>query len=171
MPRPLLLLLLLPTLLVAVSASSCFHQGEKDGHAERQREMQQSRTADEAAIRAACVAWSQAAQARDIDKTVSFYADDAVAFSDRGPLENGKGALRKEWTNLFALPGPGLSFVATDVDVAHAGDMAYAYGTYNFGTADKKGKVSDQKGKFVTIWKKQTDGSWKVAVDIDNSDQ
>jgi ketosteroid isomerase-like protein len=36
---------------------------------------------------------------------------------------------------------------------------------------DKKNKPMIQKGKFLVIWKKQFDGSWKIVVDTDNRDQ
>jgi uncharacterized protein (TIGR02246 family) len=130
-----------------------------------------TRAADEAAIRAASAAWSQAAQAKDIDKALSFYADDALEFADKGPLVSGKDNLRQGWQKMLALPGPGLSFTTTAVQVARSGEMAYEYGTYDFATAGKKNKVTDQKGKYVVVWKKQADGSWKAAIDIDNADQ
>ncbi len=69
------------------------------------------------------------------------------------------------------LPGPGLSWQTSSVEVARSGDLAYETGTYDFVSTDKKGKSNDEKGKFVVVWKKQSDGSWKVVVDIDNPDQ
>jgi uncharacterized protein (TIGR02246 family) len=129
-----------------------------------------TRVADEAAIRAAVIEWSKAAKAKDVNKAVSFYADDAMVFADKGPLEKGKDNIRADWEQVLALPGPGLTFATTGVDVARSGDMAYDYGTYDFATADKKGNIIDAKGKYVVVWKKQADGSWKVAVDIDNGD-
>ncbi len=129
-----------------------------------------TRAADEAAIRAAVIEWSNAAQAKDVNKAVSFYADDAMQFADKGPLVEGKDSIRTGWEQMLALPGPGLTFATTGVEVARAGDMAYEYGTYDFATKDRKGKIIDEKGKYVVVWKKQADGSWKVAADIDNRD-
>jgi ketosteroid isomerase-like protein len=71
---------------------------------------------------------------------------------------------------MLAMPGPGLTFATTGVEVARSGDLAYEYGTYDFATKDKKGEITDEKGKYVVVWKKQADGSWKVAADIDNLD-
>jgi uncharacterized protein (TIGR02246 family) len=129
-----------------------------------------TRAADEAAIRAASSDWNKAAQAHDAAKAVSFYSDDAMQFADKGPIVTGKDNLLKGWQQMLALPGPGLTFTTTGVDVARAGDMAYEYGTYDFATKDKKGRINDEKGKYVVVWKKQPDGSWKAAVDIDNPD-
>jgi|SRR5215469_12581367 len=129
-----------------------------------------TRATDEAAIRAASSDWSKASQAKDAAKAMSFYGDTAMQFPDNGPLVQGKDNIRAGWEKMFALPGPGLSFVTTGVEVARSGDLAYEYGTYDFATQDKNGKVNDEKGKYITIWKKQPDGSWKVAADIDNPD-
>lgn len=172
MPRFRPFTVLLATLLILGSSAACsMQQGVKDGGAEREREVQQSRASDEAAIRAASTAWSHAAQAKDLDRAVSFYADDAIEFADKGPLTKGKENIREGWKRMLALPGPGLSFALTAVEVAKSGDMAYEYGLYDLITTDKKGKTNDEKGKYVTVWKKQGDGSWKVAIDINNPGQ
>jgi ketosteroid isomerase-like protein len=129
-----------------------------------------TRAADEAAIRAASKAWSDAAQAKDVDKAVSFYATDGIQLTDKGPLVDDAATLHAGWQKMLALPGPGLSLQTSKVEVAKSGDIAYEYGAYDFAVADSAGKITDQKGKYVVIWKKQTDGTWKAAVDINNTD-
>ena len=47
-----------------------------------------------------------------------------------------------------------------------AGDIGYTTGTYQ----STMGGVSE-KGKYVTAWKKQADGAWKVTEDIFNADE
>lgn len=129
-----------------------------------------TRAADEATIRAASADWSKASQAKDVDKAMSVYSDNALQFPDNGPMVKGKDNIRAGWQKMLALPGPGLTFTTAGVEVARSGDLAYEYGTYDFATQDKNGKVNDEKGKYVTVWKKQADNSWKVAADIDNPD-
>jgi uncharacterized protein (TIGR02246 family) len=130
-----------------------------------------TRAADESAIRTASATWSQASTANDIDKSVSFYTEDAVLMDPNTPALKGRENIRKRWTQTTAVPGPGLSFQTTSVEVARSGDLAYETGMYDFVTTDKKGKTNDEKWKYVVVWKKQHDGSWKAAVDIDNPDQ
>jgi ketosteroid isomerase-like protein len=129
-----------------------------------------TRASDEAAIRAASKAWSDATQAKDLDKAMSFYADSAVQMADQGPLISDHATLRAGWQKMFSLPGPGLSFQTSGVDVAKSGDIAYEYGAYDFAVSDSSGTINDQKGKYVVIWTKQADGTWRAAVDIDNID-
>jgi uncharacterized protein (TIGR02246 family) len=164
-------LILLTAIFAMALTTSCDRVGEKDAQAQHQQEIQQTRAADEAAIRAASAAWSQAATAKDLDKAVSFYADDALVLPDRAPAIRGNENIRKNWAPLLALPGPGLSWKTGSLEVARSGELAYETGAYNIVTIDKKGKSTDDKGKYLVIWKKQSDGTWKVAVDTDNTDQ
>jgi uncharacterized protein (TIGR02246 family) len=165
MPRSTLFSLLLAALFVMNFVAACSTTGTKTPS-----QPPNTRAADEAAIRAAVIEWSKAAQAKDVNKAVSFYADDAMQFVDKGPLVTGKENIRTGWEQMLARPGPGLTFATTGVEVARSGDMAYEYGIYDFATEDKKGKIIDEKGKYLVVWKKQAEGSWKVAADIDNRD-
>lgn len=120
----------------------------------------------ETTIRDADKAWSDAASAKDLDKTVSFYADDANFLMAGLPLATGKDNVRKDWSTLLSDPNlVTISFAPTSVHVNEDGDMAYEIGTYELVTKDKKGKQNTEKGKFAVVWKKQADGSWKVEVD------
>jgi uncharacterized protein (TIGR02246 family) len=130
-----------------------------------------TKAADQAAIRAASTAWSQASAAKDVDKSISFYTEDVVMMPPKAAVVNGKEAARQGWTQMLALPGSGLTFQTTAVEVARSGDLAYETGTYDFLITDKKGNATDEKGKYVVVWKKQGNGSWKAAVDIYNPDK
>jgi len=165
--------LLLAAVFISTFVTACSGSNQKAAEAEleRARVAQLTRAADQTAIRAASVAWSRAATSKDLDKAVSFYSDDALVLPDKAPALRGNENIRKNWAPLLALPGPGLSWKTSALDVARSGDMAYETGVYDFVTTDKKGKSTDYKGKYLVIWKKQTDGSWKVAVDTDNGDQ
>ncbi len=165
MPRPRLILL--AALFAMLLTTGCYRAGEKDGQAQHQ----QARAAAEAAVRAASAAWSQSATAKDLDKAVSFYADDALEMPDKAPAIKGKDNIRKNWASMLSLPGPGLSWQTSSVEVTRSGELAYETGAYNFVTTDKNGQTDDVKGKYVVVWKKQLDDSWKVVVDTDNTDQ
>ncbi len=47
--------------------------------------------------------------------------------------------------------------------------MGYTIGTYEL-TVEQDGAPMVTVGKYVTLWKKQADGSWKVVVDCFNAD-
>jgi uncharacterized protein (TIGR02246 family) len=128
-----------------------------------------NRAADEAAIRAADAAWSKAAGEKDLERTVSYYADGAVLMAAGSPLASGKDAIKKGFTEMMANPGFALSFAPTKVEVSKAGDLAYEIGDYSLTFSDKKGKPLTTKAKYVVVWGKQADGSWKVLVDAPNT--
>ena len=129
-----------------------------------------TRAADERAIRETDVAWSKAAEAKDLERMLAFFTDDASELSPNAPIATGKAALRNAWSGYFALPGFAVSWRPIKVEASRGGDLGYSIGTYEQTTRDRAGKSVVERGKYVTIWKKQADGSWKVFADIFNSD-
>ncbi|MEK7404689.1 MAG: SgcJ/EcaC family oxidoreductase [Acidobacteriota bacterium] len=129
-----------------------------------------TRAADEQAIRAAEGEWSKQAVAKNLDGFVSYYAEDAAVFAPNAPIATGKEAIRKAISEMLALPDMALSFQTVRVEVARSGDLAYAHGTYEQSFKGPKGKPVQDRGKYVSVWKKQADGSWKAVADIFNSD-
>ena len=114
--------------------------------------------------------WSAAAEAKDVDKTVSYYAADAIVMPPNAPAATTKEAIRSAWKEMLTSSGAAISWKATKVEVAKAGDFAYVSGTYEETMTDVSGKPVKDRGKYVEIFKKQADGTWKVVVDIWNSD-
>jgi ketosteroid isomerase-like protein len=114
--------------------------------------------------------WSAAAGAKDVEKTVSFYSDDAIVMPPNAPADTTKETIRKGWQDLLATPGLVISWKATKVEVAKSGDLAFLSGTYNVTMNDSSGKPINEHGKYVEVWEKQADGKWKCGTDIWNSD-
>jgi uncharacterized protein (TIGR02246 family) len=128
-----------------------------------------TRADDEAAIRAADAAWSKAAGDKDAQKTASFYADNAVLMAPGGPVTTGKDAIQKGFAGMMASPAFALSFAPTKIEVSKSGDLAYDIGDYSLTVPDAKGKPQTVKAKYVVVWGKQADGSWKALVDAPNT--
>ncbi len=53
-------------------------------------------------------------------------------------------------------------------EVARSGELGWSWGTYTVRYTDASGKPAEEHGKYVNIWKKQTDGSWRVYLDTGN---
>jgi ketosteroid isomerase-like protein len=72
---------------------------------------------------------------------------------------------------MMADPNFGLSFQGTRADASKGGDLVYTVGTYSLTTSDPKNKqpVTD-RGKYMTVYKKQPDSTWKAVADMINSD-
>ena len=129
-----------------------------------------TRAADEAALKNLDAEWSKAAGAKDVDKTVSYYADDAIVLPPNSPALTSKEAIRTMWNGMLSAPGFSGGWKATKVEVARSGDLGYLTGTYEITENDAAGKPMTDKGKLLEVWKKQADGSWKCVVDMFSSD-
>ncbi len=127
--------------------------------------------ADEKAIRALEAEFAQAVAAKDLEKGLSFYAEDAAMLDQNEPIAVGKPAIRASWTRMLAMPNLALTWAVDKVDVAKGGDLAYDYGNYSMSYTDPSRKKVSDRGKYATIWKKQADGNWKVVLDMANTDQ
>jgi uncharacterized protein (TIGR02246 family) len=128
-----------------------------------------TRAADESAIRALDAQWSKAAEAKDVDGTVSYYSDDASLLAPNAPIASDKQGIRGAWASLLGTD-TSLSWQANKVEVSRSGDLAYVQGVYQMTSKDARGKLVSDTGKFVEVWKKQADGKWKTVADIFNSD-
>src|SRR5438046_2923700 len=127
-------------------------------------------TKSEQALRDADAQWSAAAGAKDLDKTVSNYSNDAIVMPPNAPAATTKEAIRSAWKEMLTSPGAAISWKTTKVEVAKSGDMACVSGTYEETTTDASGKPVKDRGKYLEVWEKQADGTWKVVADIWNSD-
>lgn len=126
--------------------------------------------AEEAALRAADAEWLKAFEQKDVERMVSFYAEGASVFPPNAPIVTGREAIRQMWTELVANPGFALSWESTKVEVAQSGELAWVQESYEFSLQGPDGKLQQDRGKAVLVWKKQADGSWKAVADIFNSD-
>ncbi len=110
----------------------------------------------------------KAAAERGSHGYMSYYAEDAAELPNGADMFRGKESIAKTmgflddkdnhliWTPVYA-------------DMAASGDLGYTYGTFEFRSKDKDGKATVEYGKYVSIWKKQKDGSWRVVMDMGNS--
>jgi ketosteroid isomerase-like protein len=128
-----------------------------------------TRAADENTIRALDAAWSKSAAAKDLDATVGYYAPDASVLAPNAPIASTPADIRAGW-NAILSPDSSISWQASKVEVSRSSDLAYIQGIYQLTSKDAAGNPSIDRGKFVEVWKKQPDNSWKVVADIFNSD-
>ena len=131
---------------------------------------QSAHAKDEAALRSADAAWTQAAEAKDLDKLVSFYAEDASVLPFNAPIARSKDEIRRLWSNLISSPGFHLHFAPTKIDLSRNADMAYEIGAFELKMNDAQGNATTTPGKYVVVWKKQGK-QWKAAADIFNTDK
>jgi len=135
------------------------------------RETAHSHEADMNALRDVEIAEEQAWSSKDVDKTLSFYADDATLLYPNMPAIVGKDSIRAYMKASFADPALTVQYQITGVEVAQSGDLGYTQGTETYTMTDPKiGKPMSDRCKWLTVRKKQADGSWKIEQDTWNSD-
>jgi ketosteroid isomerase-like protein len=62
------------------------------------------------------------------------------------------------------LPGFHCSWLPNKIEVARSGELAYSLGTYRNGYNDSQGKPVEDPGHYAMIWRKQSDGHWRVVL-------
>ncbi len=109
--------------------------------------------------------WSKAAAAKDVEKTISFYSDDAVVLPPNAPAVTTKEGRRELWKG-FLDSLSAINWKTTRVEVANSGELAYLTGTYEMTGKDG----TKDRGKYLEVFKKQPDGSWRCGADMFSSD-
>jgi ketosteroid isomerase-like protein len=106
----------------------------------------------------ASVIWSAA------EAFAVYLADDAMQMPAGGNPVVGKKAI-------LAGMGSGyvLSWKPKKAEVARSGDLGWTWGTYELRTVDAEGKPIVRYGKYVNVWRKQKDGTWRVILDMGNA--
>jgi ketosteroid isomerase-like protein len=122
---------------------------------------------DEAAIRQGLDIEMKAANAADAAGWASVYAQDAIVLRPHAPAVQGREAIQ-QW--LATLP-PISNAKGQGLEIVGYGDLSYLRGTYTM-TFSIPGAPTpiDEQGKFLQIYRKQGDGSWKMTREIYNSD-
>jgi ketosteroid isomerase-like protein len=149
--------ILLTGIGLSMSLLACGKSTDNTGEKQKQAE---------AAIRQQDDAWLKAIGGRQLDATVSYYADGAVLLAPNLPIARTKDEIRQTWSQVFASIPAGAPFNSgtTRVEVADSGDFAYSQGFYSIGNPPI------DKGKYLEVWKKQPNGAWKAIADTFNSD-
>lgn len=129
-----------------------------------------SRAMAEAAIRAADAAGLKAAQAKDVAGATANYADDASWLPPHAPIVQGKAAIRSAWAQLLTIPGLKINWQITKLEISRTGDMGYTLYKYEMTMSGPDGVPVTDRGKDMSVWEKQSDGTWKMVADTFNSD-
>ncbi len=107
--------------------------------------------------------WSQAAQAGDMDKVASYFADDAVMISSGQQPVRGKQAIRANLAETSKIPGFTIRWEPLEGKVSQ--DMGYLLERTHMTMTGPNGTPVTQTLQAVTVWRKMEDGSWKNVVD------
>jgi ketosteroid isomerase-like protein len=106
-------------------------------------------------------AWEQAMIDRGTEGWLSYVAEDALFFNGGEP-SRGRAAAAEGWKDIIA---KNIHLHWTPSESQVAGDMGYTWGHYELAIGAMK-----RTGRYVTVWRRQADGSWKVVLDVGQPD-
>lgn len=124
-----------------------------------------ARAADEKALRDLVERTVAAAGRNDMDAYMKYYAPKAQLVLPGLPITEMSGPLHKGFA-----PGYAIKMVTVRTEVSDAGDLGYAFGTYEQTAPDKTGALANTVGKWLSVFRKQPDGSWGAIADTYNVD-
>ena len=119
------------------------------------------------AIKTDEVHWNADYKSGDPTRVATHYTPDAVAMYPGYPVAVGVTAIKAANERAFTDPKYGLSFSSDRVKVAASGDLAVAHGSYKETTTDPRtGEPVTATGSYVTVYKPDGAGVWRVFWDI-----
>ena len=113
--------------------------------------------------------WSAMVGAGQLEESIDLWADDAVMLPPDLPVLSGKPAIREYVLGAANIPGFAISWEPESAHVSKSGDMAYLIERNIIELNGEDGEKIVTHGKVVTVWRKDSNGQWKNAVDIWNA--
>lgn len=122
-----------------------------------------------AAARTLDAAFNHHANTGELDRLVAAcYADDAVVLPPNLPPVQGRGQIRELFRELTEA---GSGEVVRETTALHVtGDLGYGIGKQTATIRRPGQQATWEVGKFLLIYRRQADGTWKIAVDMFSSD-
>lgn len=103
----------------------------------------------------------------DMAGVAAMYAEDAMAFPPEGEIVKGRPALEAMWKGVHDMGVQSVEFAV--IDVLSSGNLLVETGKATLHIAGAGSAQATVTVKYVVVWKKQKDGSWKISRDIWNS--
>jgi ketosteroid isomerase-like protein len=111
-----------------------------------------------------------ASEGNDVERIISFWTDDAIVMPPGLPAIVGKNALREYVQGSFRIPGFRITWTSADVVFSPDEQLAYIFSRNAVSMNAEDGSPVTNEGRAVTIWRKETDGEWRCAVEIWNAE-
>ena len=122
----------------------------------------------EAAVRRITQEWVLACNTKHLDDLLDLYVADALVLRSNYPPVRGAAAVREFF---FGALDAGLGEVEVEpLRVEISGDLAYEAGRCKALVPSATGKRREERGKYLWVCARQSNGEWKLAADCWSSD-
>jgi uncharacterized protein (TIGR02246 family) len=118
-----------------------------------------------AEIHAAEEAQLAAFNSDDIDAATAVYTADAKFLGPGSPVQGGTDAIRASFQGMIDDPNSAVEIESTGAIVSQSGDLAVTTGDLTFTFTGEDGAPTVMNLAVLSVWQKQEDGSWKMALD------
>src|SRR6202035_2586304 len=105
--------------------------------------------------------WVDAWDKADASLIAELFATDGILLGQNGKLFKGPKQILERMKTVMEAAGKGVKATVTTVDLWLDSDTAYETGKYSY-TSQEKGQPVTDEGRYVTIWRRQSDSSWKI---------
>ena len=155
-------------LLPAVGALACAQQGGEQAAGEMEMAMGFDLTEVRAAIAEGQAQFLAGVEAGDAAAMAALFTEDGTVFPPNAEAVKGKAAIQEFWAAFLAEGVENLT--VNTLEVGGGGDVAYEVGEYSLTISGEGGESITDRGRYVVIFKRGTDGAWMVHADMWNSD-
>ncbi len=122
----------------------------------------------EEAIKDMDARWAEMFNRGDTSALIGLHADEFLLLPPNSPAERGAEAGMAGFQELLDAGWKNISF--NTVQFGSEGGLGYHVGQYSADAPAEDGGTTKENGKFIDIYKRLPDGSWKIHVTIFNSD-
>jgi ketosteroid isomerase-like protein len=109
--------------------------------------------------------FAEAVAQRGLEGWLAYFDTDASIFPGDHPIVTGLEAIERYYADTHFDPS-GLTWTPVGARMAASGDLGYTYGTWELHRTSAGVAVLIAHGQYLTVWKRQPDGGWKVVADI-----
>jgi uncharacterized protein (TIGR02246 family) len=109
--------------------------------------------------------WIEAWEKGDPEMLAAIFTEDGVILSQGGRVFKGRQQIFERQREAMQSVTRPIKVSVVTIKIWVDGDTAYETGNYKYEYTEK-GKPTREEGRYVTMWKRQVDGSWKLSMDM-----
>lgn len=99
----------------------------------------------------------------------SYFSEDAATFPQRGPIAIGKAPILAGMSRVLGDSSVHVQWHPIYAELAQSGELGYTYGYARWTSRDSTGAAqAPTYSKYVTLWRRDASGAWKVVADLGN---